>query len=98
MALATDGGIVLKHLIRLPYGHPPSPRGEGYNPPVSLSADSPLYTRGPLFYSSLYFASMVDTLLVISSNTSNTMRTVSRLENKVTPFSTAQRRISTPSS
>ena len=38
------------------------------NPPVSLTADSPLYTRGPLFYrilaSKFYFSSMTSTFTI----------------------------------
>ena len=66
--------------------------------PTALWAEPPLgkgaFARFELISS---YASMVDTLMVISSSTSSTMRTVSKLENRVTPFSTAQRRMYSPS-
>lgn len=46
----------------------------------------------------LCYASIVDTLMVVSSSTSKSTFTVSRLVSMVIPFSMAQRRICAPSS
>ena len=72
-------------------------------PPQSKPVDIPcqrdifLKDKNCFLHGAAHWASMVEILLVISSSTSSTMRTVSREVKRVTAFSTAHWRMAAPS-